>query len=176
MKSLKNKTLFLILILTGILVFSQQEKIKYTVIKDSYLPHQKDTLIYYYTLDFNKSILIKKKRFYQFTFDSDSTNISGYISFEGKAINFSSDKIHYKKISFCKTTTDIKYFVSFGSRIDIIPVGDNIYDVIQKNTIPSHKLFITRIYWRKNEKYPKKIFFREVGSSKEFVSSAVKIL
>ncbi|AZA89983.1 hypothetical protein EG343_04750 [Chryseobacterium nakagawai] len=173
---LLSKIFIMLFIINYAFLFGQknQVRIKYSVIKDSYYPNQKDTITYYYILNTKNKIRIKKHMLSQFTFDQDSLAISGYISeVKSRILYFSYDKKDVQKIDLHRKNTNIKYWGKFGSDINLIPINNKTYSVIQNNIIPSHKLYVFKIIYLKGYLFPNKIIFREKGSQKDYISEGI---
>ncbi|MGD1320762.1 hypothetical protein [Chryseobacterium sp. 2R14A] len=169
-----NRLLVVFFFFLFVLSFSQEKK-NYIIIKDSYEePLKKDTIVYYFLINKAKSILIKKTKLFQFTFSSDSTKVNGYLNIEKDRIIFSEDKKTIKSIKYIKKVNqcNIKYFGKFGDDICLKYKGEGEFEVIQKGPKASHKLYASKIYWRKGHEYPDKIYFKEQGSLKEFIALA----
>ncbi|SDI80831.1 hypothetical protein [Chryseobacterium jejuense] len=170
-----NKLLVLFFFFLFVFSFSQQKKINYIIIKDSNeQPLKKDTIVYYFSINKAKHIFIKKTKLYQFTFSNDSTEVNGYLNIKKDKIIFSENKKTIKSIEFFKNLNqcNIQYFGKFGDDICLIFKGEGKFEVIQKGLIPSHKLYVSKIYWKMGHEYPDKIYFKEKGSSKEFIALA----
>ncbi|MDV7698625.1 hypothetical protein N6B72_16995 [Chryseobacterium soli] len=172
---LLNRLMKLFFLFLFVFSFSQEKKIDYIIIKDSYEePLKKDTIVYYFLINKEKHIFIKKNKLYQFTFSNDSTKVSGFLNIRKDKIIFSEDKKTIKTIEYLKNKNqcNIKYFGKFGDDICLIFKGGEEFEVIQKGLIASHKLYVSKIYWKKGFEYPHKIYFKEQGSSKEFIALA----
>nr|WP_314499901.1 hypothetical protein [uncultured Chryseobacterium sp.] len=170
-----NKLLILFFFFLFVFSFSQQKKINYTIIKDSNQePLKKETIVYYFLINKEKFIFIRKNKLYQFTFSNDSTKVSGFLNIRKDKIIFSENKKTFKKIEYRKNINqcNIEYFGKFGDDICLMFKGGEEFEVIQKGLIPSHKLYVSKIYWKKGFEYPDKIYFKEQGSAKEFIALA----